>query len=55
MHNLEVPRREYLSAYRSEVRALQSKLLLVLIKALYRKDLLVISLINLVFYITIHF
>ena len=46
LHNLELPRRDYTSAYWSEVRALQSKLLLVEIKALYRKDLLVTSLIK---------
>ena len=41
MHNLEVPRRDYTSKYWSEVRALQSRLLLVEIKVLYRKDQLV--------------
>ena len=41
LHNLEVPRDDYVSKYWSEVRKLQSKLLLAEIKALYRKDLLV--------------
>ena len=41
LHNLEVPRDDYNSKYWSEVRNLQSKLLLAEIKALYRKDLLV--------------
>ena len=41
LHNLEVPRDDYVSKYWSEVRNLQSKLLLEEIKALYRKDLLV--------------
>ena len=41
LHNLEVPRDDYNSKYWSEVRKLQSKLLLAEIKALYRKDLLV--------------
>ena len=41
LHNLEVPRDDYNSKYWSEVRSLQSKLLLAEIKALYRKDLLV--------------
>ena len=41
LHNMEVPRDEYNSKYWSEVRNLQSKLLLAEIKALYRKDLLV--------------
>ena len=41
LHNLEVPRDDYNSKYWSEVRNLQSKLLLAEIKGLYRKDLLV--------------
>ena len=41
LHNLEVPRDDYVSKYWSEVRNLQSKLLLAEIKGLYRKDLLV--------------
>ena len=41
LHNLEVPRCDYVSKYWSEVRKLQSELLLAEIKALYRKDLLV--------------
>ena len=41
LHNMEVPRDDYNSKYWSEVRNLQSKLLLAEIKALYRKDLLV--------------
>ena len=40
-HCLEVPRREYTSKFWSGVRALQSKLLLVEIKALYRTGQLV--------------
>ena len=34
LHNLEVPRRDYTSSYWSEVRALQSKLLLMEVNAL---------------------
>ena len=41
LHNLEIPRDDYVSKYWSEVRSLQSELLLAEIKALYRKDLLV--------------
>ena len=41
LHNLEVPRDDYVSKYWSEVRKLQSKLLLAEIKGLYRKGLLV--------------
>ena len=41
LHNLEVPRDDYVSKYWSEVRKLQSKLLLAEIKGLYRKDLLI--------------
>ena len=41
LYNLEVPRDDYNSKYWSEVRKLQSKLLLAEIKGLYRKDLLV--------------
>ena len=41
LHNMEVPRDEYNSKYWSEVRNLQSKLLLAEIKGLYRKGLLV--------------
>ena len=41
LHNMEVPREDYNSKYWSEVRNLQSKLLLAEIKALHRKDLLV--------------
>ena len=41
LHNLEIPRDDYVSKYWSEVRKLQSELLLAEIKALYRKDLLV--------------
>ena len=41
LHNLEVPRDDYNSKYWSEVRKLQSKLLLAEIKGLYRKGLLV--------------
>ena len=41
LHNLEVPRDDYNSKYWSEVRNLQSKLLLAEIKGLHRKDLLV--------------
>ena len=55
LHNLEVPRRDYTSSYWSEVRALQSQLLLVEIKALFKKDRLVIDLVNLIFYLTLHF
>ena len=41
LHNLEIPRDDYVRKYWSEVRKLQSKLLLAEIKGLYRKDLLV--------------
>ena len=55
LHNLEVPRRDYTSSYWSGVRALQSRLLLMEVKALYKKDRLVIDLVNLIFYLTLHF
>ena len=41
LNNLEIPKEDYVSKYWSEVRGLQSELLLAEIKALYRKDLLV--------------
>ena len=54
LHNLEIPRRDYVSKYWSEVRDLQSRLLLVEIKALYRKDQLVNYLLFHT-YLTMHF
>ena len=49
-HCLEVPRREYTSKFWSGVRALQSKLLLVEIKALYKTGQLVTFINSLVYY-----
>ena len=54
LHNLEIPRRDYVSKYWSEVRRLQSELLLVEIKGLYRKGQLVNYLLS-YSYLTINF
>ena len=50
LHNLEVPRHVYTNKYWSGVRALQSKLLLVEIKALYKTGQLVTFINSLVYY-----